>query len=68
MVNKEFLLNTKQMAEFVTNGFLKFDGIIPKELCDAALKEMETRNFNDFDRKLRIFSFLKNRCFSLVIS
>ena len=28
------LLNVKQMAEFTANGFLRFDEVIPRELCE----------------------------------
>jgi ectoine hydroxylase-related dioxygenase (phytanoyl-CoA dioxygenase family) len=60
MVNKEFLLNTKQMAEFTTNGYLVLEGVVPKDLCDAALKEMETRNLNNFDRQGLPFNYIWN--------
>lgn len=56
MVNKEFLLTSKQMAEFVNNGFLRFDEIIPKHLCQNALAEMETRSLSAFDRQGLPFS------------
>lgn len=56
MVNKEFLLTSKQMAEFVNNGFLRFDELIPKHLCQNALKEMESRTLSAFDRQGLPFS------------
>ena len=40
MADKDLKLNSLEMAQFVRNGFLRFDNIVPKELCDAAHKEM----------------------------
>ena len=34
------LLSSKEMASFVANGFLRFDGIVPPELCGGALAEL----------------------------
>ena len=42
MVDKQYLLNTKQMAQFVADGFLRFDELVPDELNRAACAEMET--------------------------
>ena len=45
---KKHLLSSKQMAQFVASGFLKFDEMIPKELCEACLVEMkENRGYLD---------------------
>ena len=41
MVDKQYLLNTKQMAQFVADGFLRFDELVPEELNRAACAEME---------------------------
>ena len=41
MVDKQYLLNTKQMAQFVADGFLRFDGLVPDEINRAACAEME---------------------------
>lgn len=35
-VGKEHLLTAKQMAQFVSDGFLMFDGFVPQELNEAA--------------------------------
>ena len=40
MVNKKHLLTSKQMASFVNEGYLRFDKIIPKKLCDEASEEL----------------------------
>ena len=42
MVDNQYLLNTKQMAQFVADGFLRFDELVPDELNRAACAEMET--------------------------
>ncbi|HCV25252.1 MAG TPA: phytanoyl-CoA dioxygenase family protein [Candidatus Latescibacteria bacterium] len=36
----EHLLNSKQMAQFVASGYLKFEDLIPKDLCEACREEM----------------------------
>jgi hypothetical protein len=41
MVEKQFLLDTKQMAQFAANGFLRFDELIPDEINRAACEEMD---------------------------
>ena len=41
MVDKQHLLNTKQMAQFVADGLLRFDELVPDELNRAACAEME---------------------------
>ena len=30
-MNKDVLLNTEQMAKFVANGFLEFDGLVDQK-------------------------------------
>ena len=41
MIDKKYLLNTEQMANFVADGYLRFDDLIPQELNEAAHTEME---------------------------
>ncbi len=41
MVNKENLLNSKQMATFVAKGFLRFDELVPDEINQAAMAEID---------------------------
>ena len=41
MAAEQYLLNTKQMAQFVADGFLRFDDLVPAELNEAACAEME---------------------------
>lgn len=36
------LLSSKQVAAFVADGYLRFDGIVPRGLCEAALNELAT--------------------------
>ena len=35
MVDKQYLLNSKQMATFVARGFLRFDELVPPEINEA---------------------------------
>lgn len=41
MVDRSYLLNTKQMASFVSDGYLRFDGVVPDEINQAAMREFE---------------------------
>ncbi len=41
MVNKAYLLNTKQMATFVAKGFLRFDELVPPEINAAVMSEID---------------------------
>ena len=40
MAAPEHLLNSVQMANFVADGFLRFDELVPAHLNAAALAEM----------------------------
>ena len=40
MSEKEHLLTSKQMAQFVADGFLRFDDMVPDHLNQAAYAEM----------------------------
>ncbi|WP_395152034.1 phytanoyl-CoA dioxygenase family protein [Ilumatobacter sp.] len=37
-------LTTRQMAEFVANGFLRFDAIVPRDINQRAIAELEALN------------------------
>ncbi len=41
-MDKQHLLTTKQMAQFVADGYLRFDDIVPDDINKRAIKEMET--------------------------
>jgi hypothetical protein len=41
MVSKEYLLNSKQVASFVARGFLRFDEMIPQELNERVMAEID---------------------------
>ncbi|MCJ8329605.1 MAG: phytanoyl-CoA dioxygenase family protein [Lentisphaeria bacterium] len=41
-MTKEDLLNTEQMAEFVNQGFVRLDEVIPKDLCNEVIEQFET--------------------------
>lgn len=36
----QHLISSKDMARFVASGYLKFDNMVPKDLCEACLEEM----------------------------
>jgi len=40
-IDKQYLLNSSQMAEFVARGFLRFDGLVPDEINDAVMKDID---------------------------
>ncbi len=40
MVDRKYLLDSKQMASFAANGYLRFDSLVPQELNEAAQKEI----------------------------
>ena len=41
MIDRKYLLSSKQMANFVADGFLRFDELVPAELNDAVHTEMD---------------------------
>ncbi len=41
MAARKYLLNSMQMAHFVTKGYLRFDELIPKKLNKAIMKEID---------------------------
>ena len=42
MLEKKYLLDSKQMAQFATDGYLRFDDMVPDELNRAAYAEIST--------------------------
>ena len=40
-IDKKYLLNTRQMATFVAQGFLRFDEMIPNDLNQAVMAEFD---------------------------
>jgi hypothetical protein len=44
MVDRQYLLTTKQMAEFAHNGFLRFDKMVPRDLCDELYKLVDAKD------------------------
>ena len=48
MADKDLKLNSLEMAQFVREGFLRFDNLVPRELCDAAHKEMIDGTFRGY--------------------
>ena len=41
MIDKAYLLNSKQMAEFVARGFLRFDELVPNEINDRVMRDID---------------------------
>src|SRR4051812_40223693 len=41
MVGKEHLLTSKQMASFVAKGYLRFDELIPSEINQAIMRDID---------------------------
>ena len=41
MMDKEYLLNSHQMAEFVARGFLRFDELVPDDINQAVMREID---------------------------
>ena len=41
MVDKQYLLNSKQMATFVAKGYLRFDELVPQEINEAVMGEID---------------------------
>lgn len=40
-LDKQYLLNSKQMASFVARGFLRFDELVPPAINDAVMAEID---------------------------
>lgn len=41
MVDKQYLLSSQQMAQFVAKGFLRFDALVPDDINQAAMAEFD---------------------------
>ena len=41
MVDRQHLLTSKQVAAFVADGYLRFDALVPDELNQAAMRELD---------------------------
>ena len=41
MIEKEYLLDSYQMAEFVARGFLRFDELVPDEINQAVMRDID---------------------------
>ena len=47
MADSQYLLTSKQMAHFVADGFLAFEGLVPDHLNQAALKAFQENKHGD---------------------
>ena len=43
MIDKQYLLSSKQMAEFVARGFLRFDELVPDEINREVMQAIDTQ-------------------------
>ncbi len=41
MIDKQYLLTSSQMAEFVARGFLRFDELVPDEIDQAVMRDID---------------------------
>jgi len=41
MVDRQYLLSSKQVAAFVADGYLRFDALVPDQLNQAAMRELD---------------------------
>ncbi len=41
MIDKQYLLTSSQMAEFVARGFLRFDELVPTEINEAMMRDID---------------------------
>ncbi|MEM9418418.1 MAG: phytanoyl-CoA dioxygenase family protein [Planctomycetota bacterium] len=48
-LGKEHLLNSLQMADFVSDGFLRFDELIPKDLCEQLMEELNAGLYGPYE-------------------
>lgn len=48
MSEKQHLLDSRQMAEFVARGFLRFDGIVPDEINRAVMEAFEAGGISSY--------------------
>lgn len=42
MIDKKHLLNSRQMAEFVARGFLRFDELVPDDINQAVMRDIDS--------------------------
>ena len=41
----EHLISSKEMAQFVASGYLRFDDVVPNDLCEGCLEEIREKHF-----------------------
>lgn len=42
-IDKQYLLNSQQMAEFVARGFLRFDELVPDDINQATMRDIDNK-------------------------
>lgn len=45
-IDKQYLLNSYQMADFVARGFLRFDELVPDEINQAVMQEIDNNGID----------------------
>ncbi len=48
-LDRQHLLSTLQMAEFVSEGFLRFDQMVPADLCEALMAELRAGLYQTYE-------------------
>ncbi|MBZ0300638.1 MAG: phytanoyl-CoA dioxygenase family protein [Anaerolineae bacterium] len=48
MIEKQYLLNSRQVAEFVARGFLRFDELVPDEINQAAMTAFDAGGIQSY--------------------
>ena len=57
MVDRKYLLTSVQMANFVADGFLRFDELVPDRLNEAVYTEMDNEEIEPMDRATTLNEF-----------
>jgi hypothetical protein len=52
MARVDHRLTTRQMADFVVNGFIRFDALVPLEVNERGIEECDTSKLNVSHRKV----------------
>ena len=51
MLDREYRINSKKMAEFAAMGFLQVDEIVPKDLCEEAVEQMRANPHHSWQER-----------------
>ncbi len=56
MSTNDLRLNSREMARFVTDGYLRFDSIVPPDLCAAVMNDFNTEALRHSEYRMRPLS------------